>query len=64
MLFEFPFLHARGDTRLPREFEPQRGGRQWREVDGVVGVPGDAVFARGVDRLPVVGLLIEDGRRA
>ncbi len=63
MLLDFPLVHARGDARLPREFEPQRGGRRWCEVDGVVGVPGDAVFPRGFDRLPVVALLIEDGRR-
>jgi hypothetical protein len=59
VLLNFPFLHARGHVRLQDELEPKRGSRHWLEMDGVVGVPGDAVFPRGVDRLPVVAILIE-----
>ena len=59
MLLDFPLLHVRGDVQSPREFGGQRGGRNWRDMDGVVGIPGDAVFARGFDRLPVVAVLID-----
>ena len=64
MLLDFPLLHVRGEGRPTREFEPQRGGRNWRDMDGVVGIPGDAVFARGFDRLPVVAILIEEAAGA
>ena len=59
MLFDFPFLHTRGNVRLHHELEPKRGRRHWLEADGVVGVPGDTVFPRVLDRLPVVAVLIE-----
>jgi hypothetical protein len=60
VLLDYPLLHVRGEGRPTREFDPQRGARHWRELDGVVGVPGHAVFPRGFDRCPVVAVLIED----
>ena len=64
MLLDYPLLHVRGEVQSPREFGRQRGGRNWRDMDGVVGIPGHAVFPRGFDRCPVVAVLIEDASLA
>lgn len=59
-LFHLPRFHAHGIIGLELYFQAHAGGRDRFETDRVVGICADGVSAGGLNRLPLLAILVEE----